>query len=111
MDVHRKPLFLCSSVVPLVSPAVLSALADRHVDGGGKPCAAAKQIKGRAALHVRFTGAVSLRRLLLSRAGGTTEPDPLPQHKHHRRACNPSEPGCDPAEAKQREMLCWTGVI
>lgn len=57
-----------SSCLQTSSPTVLSVSDDRHVNGDveGKPCAGVKQNggRGRASPHVRFTGAVSLRRPL-----------------------------------------------
>lgn len=58
------PLLLSGSSCQVLPQSSVSD--DRHVNlnGEGKPCARAKQNGGRAALHDRFTGAVSLKQPL-----------------------------------------------
>ncbi|XP_067349824.1 NALCN channel auxiliary factor 1 isoform X1 [Channa argus] len=53
----------CMEQCKTSAPTALPVSDDRHVNGG-KPCARATQNGERAVLHVRFTGAVSLRRPL-----------------------------------------------
>lgn len=99
-----------SSCLQTSSPTVLSMSDDRHVNGNGegKPCATAKQNGGRAALHVRFTGAVRLRRPLPVNCWMLVEWPKLT------RFYNTKVTGgvihlsgaVDAPEAKQREMLC-----